>query len=64
MRCTNCGWDNPDENVRCEKCNSPLGNKVNNEEPTVLGKTVLETERDSIISPKKTKKQHQIHSCC
>ncbi len=54
MRCTNCGWDNPDENVRCEKCNSPLGNKVNNEEPTVLGKTVLETERDSIISPKKT----------
>jgi len=21
MRCDNCGWDNPDDNVKCEKCN-------------------------------------------
>jgi|GEM_PF-5192356 len=24
MRCKNCGWDNPDENTKCEKCNAPL----------------------------------------
>jgi RNase P subunit RPR2 len=29
MRCKNCGWENPDVNVRCEKCNSPLGGAVN-----------------------------------
>ena len=25
MRCENCGWDNSVENVKCEKCNTPLG---------------------------------------
>jgi hypothetical protein len=29
MRCKNCGWENPETNVRCEKCNSPLGGAVN-----------------------------------
>ena len=24
MRCKNCGWDNPDGNVKCEKCNAPI----------------------------------------
>ena len=24
MRCPNCGWDNADQNKRCEKCNAPL----------------------------------------
>ena len=24
MRCKNCGWDNPDGNVKCEKCNAQL----------------------------------------
>ena len=24
MRCNNCGWDNPDTNTKCEKCNAPL----------------------------------------
>jgi hypothetical protein len=24
MRCKNCGWDNPDGNVKCEKCNALL----------------------------------------
>ena len=24
MRCRNCGWDNPDTQTICEKCNSPL----------------------------------------
>ena len=25
MRCMNCGWENPENLVKCEKCNSPLG---------------------------------------
>lgn len=24
MRCMNCGWENPDNLTKCEKCNSPL----------------------------------------
>lgn len=24
MRCNNCGWDNPDENQKCEMCGAPL----------------------------------------
>lgn len=24
MRCPNCGWENPDNNAKCEKCNTPL----------------------------------------
>jgi len=24
MRCKNCGWENPDNLTKCEKCNSPL----------------------------------------
>lgn len=24
MRCKNCGWENPDGNQKCEKCNTPL----------------------------------------
>ena len=24
MRCNNCGWDNPDNSQRCEKCNAPM----------------------------------------
>ncbi len=31
MRCSNCGWENPDHNTRCEKCGSALsGGRVNN----------------------------------
>lgn len=26
MRCTNCGWENPDDYLKCEKCNSKLSN--------------------------------------
>ncbi|GHT66105.1 hypothetical protein AGMMS50239_27040 [Bacteroidia bacterium] len=24
MRCNNCGWENPIEKTKCEKCNTPL----------------------------------------
>jgi len=33
MRCKNCGWDNPDGNVKCEKCNAQLTEYVNERTP-------------------------------
>ncbi|MBQ8938913.1 MAG: zinc ribbon domain-containing protein [Paludibacteraceae bacterium] len=30
MRCNNCGWENPDNLTRCEKCNSPLSSGASN----------------------------------
>ena len=33
MRCMNCGWENPDNLHKCEKCNSPLENNIVNEKP-------------------------------
>ncbi|MDR2231869.1 MAG: FHA domain-containing protein [Tannerella sp.] len=28
MRCKNCGWDNPDGKIRCEKCSTLLADSV------------------------------------
>lgn len=49
MRCNNCGWENPDTNTRCEKCNAPLSGGASNQpayapQPAapVLNKTVSE----------------------
>lgn len=28
MRCTNCGWDNSNNLMRCEKCNAPLNGSI------------------------------------
>ena len=42
MRCMNCGWENPENLAKCEKCNSPLGHHpVSKPEP--------EPERDPIF---------------
>ena len=32
MRCTNCGWENPEGAQRCEKCNSPIAGAPANEQ--------------------------------
>ena len=37
MRCKNCGWDNPDENVKCEKCNAPMNDYHVNERSPSFG---------------------------
>ena len=34
MRCKNCGWDNPDENTKCEKCNASLSSYTTDDETT------------------------------
>lgn len=35
MRCKNCGWENPQGNLKCEKCNAPLsGSMVNGPSPS------------------------------
>ena len=33
MRCKNCGWDNPEGNVICEKCNAPISDYSNERTP-------------------------------
>ena len=50
MRCTNCGWDNADQNSRCEKCNTPLGNAADND----FHPTIREPKGEDPIYPKKT----------
>lgn len=62
MRCTNCGWDNAEQNTRCEKCNAPLDNPSGNNPPSTIGepepvnidpigKTIIETYPDTIGDP-------------
>lgn len=31
MRCNNCGWENPNGNQKCEKCNAPLQSGVSSQ---------------------------------
>ena len=52
MRCTNCGWDNADQNTRCEKCNAPLENSNGNDFSSTIRETIRETivEDQPIIS--------------
>ncbi|MBR0531065.1 MAG: zinc ribbon domain-containing protein [Bacteroidales bacterium] len=55
MRCTNCGWENPEGAQRCEKCNSPLaGQPVYSptpaQEPVDVKSTVREGQAP--IAPK------------
>lgn len=33
MRCGNCGFQNPDSAVRCEKCNAPLSGSIAGDSP-------------------------------
>lgn len=54
MRCTNCGWDNSDQNTRCEKCNAPLENSNENEAGSTIRETVRETVREEMPVSKKT----------
>ena len=35
MRCTNCGWDNPSDQVKCIKCNSNLVEAVSGQKAAV-----------------------------
>lgn len=36
MRCKNCGWENPDNLTRCEKCNTPLEGASFNAAPVAV----------------------------
>lgn len=31
MRCKNCGWENPDGNLKCERCSSPLESSLSSD---------------------------------
>ena len=44
MRCTNCGWDNADQNTRCEKCNTPLDNPIGFKPGSTIREPIPETD--------------------
>lgn len=54
MRCSNCGWDNADQNTKCEKCNAPLGSFTESETHSTVRETIRETEREKSPSPNPT----------
>ena len=49
MRCKNCGWDNPDENVKCEKCNAPMNDYTKNERSPSFGNAAGEYRPQATI---------------
>ena len=46
MRCENCGWENPEGSIKCEKCDQPFQKKPN------LTPTIPETEPFDPAPPK------------
>lgn len=42
MRCKNCGWDNSNNSIRCEKCNAPLNGSMGSNNNEVRGPIVSE----------------------
>lgn len=44
MRCNNCGWENPDGNTKCEKCNAPLQGGGASFQNSGLHSTIRENE--------------------
>lgn len=52
MRCKNCGWENPAEKLKCEKCNAPLSGSMIDHESVYHGskKGSVKEEHDSLRS--------------
>lgn len=44
MRCKNCGWENPDTETRCAKCNSTLSNSPSNLKQTERQAPAMQSE--------------------
>ena len=52
MRCNNCGWENPDTNTRCEKCNAPLsGGAVNPVQMSAPAPNLNKTVNEAVVFP-------------
>ena len=57
MRCRNCGWDNPANNTKCEKCNQQLsGNETHYQE------SIPDRGADIDFNPKKTVNENVVFS--
>ena len=52
MRCKNCGWENPDNLTRCEKCNTPLDGASFNAAPAVAPQqNYNKTVNEAVVFP-------------
>lgn len=69
MRCTNCGWMNPEGLTTCQKCNQPLvftpiqnndavanprATMISTQEPIVNPRATMLSAQDPIINPRAT----------
>lgn len=50
MRCKNCGWENPDTETRCVKCNSALSNSPSNLKQTERQAPAMQSENLNLKS--------------
>lgn len=53
MRCKNCGWENPPEKQKCEKCNAPLNGSMAENTPSEQNSPVLETLETTVYESNK-----------
>lgn len=52
MRCKNCGWENPDNLTRCEKCNTPLDGVSFNAAPAAVAQQNFnKTVNEAVVFP-------------
>lgn len=51
MRCKNCGWENPDNLTRCEKCNTPLDGVSFNAAPAATPQNFSKTVNEASVFP-------------
>lgn len=64
MRCTNCGWENPENAARCEKCNSPLDGPVDYEPENVENSSNMNsTIREDQVFPRQGNDDNTCPSC-
>ena len=51
MRCKNCGWENPDDFKRCEKCNTSLEGVSFNAAPAATPQNFNKTVNEAVVFP-------------
>lgn len=59
MRCNNCGWDNPDTNTHCEKCNAPLAGAAQVNHPHIEAAPLNKTVNEAAVFGGQQPQEHQ-----
>lgn len=55
MRCSNCGWNNPDGASTCQKCNQPLNfSPIQTTSSTFNPRATMVELQQSVVNPRET----------